>query len=68
MAAPARASVWVALLWRMAPTEATAVNCETQRQRDTLCIASTEQRRAAPNEDLDEPESGATLGFLGHRF
>ena len=67
MAARPRASVWAARLWRMAPNEATKLNRETRPQRDTFCIALTEQRRAATNEEGAANERRGRLALLGLR-
>lgn len=68
MAARPRASVWAARLWRMARNEATALNRETRLARDILCIASPEQRRAAPNEGRLASKKAHRLLFLDSAF
>ena len=69
MAALPRASAWAARLWRMARNEATAFGTATRPERDALCPAPKEQRRARRNEgDVADAEGRDQLAFPAQRF
>ena len=68
MAALARASAWAAQLWRMALNRGATFSIETRLDRDTLCIAAAEQRRAWRNEDdADSAEGRDDIAFPAKR-